>query len=91
MSVLSNDAGWLSLLNCISNTDGNGRTGGNNLLCRPLEFLFETFFTKMNVRQHTNKSVGIQVKFQFTVVPCKQIFCNVRKCLTLMLTRPVPN
>ena len=91
MSVSSNNAGWLSLFNSISNTDGNGRNRDNILLRCPLEALFETFFAKMNVRQHTNKSVGIQVKVQFTVVSCKQTFSNVRKCLTLMLTRPVPN
>jgi hypothetical protein len=45
----------------------------------------------MNVRQNTNKSVGIHFKFQFTAVPCKQTFCNVRKCLKLMLTCPEPN
>ena len=73
MSVLSNDAGWLSLFNFFSNTDGNGRTGDDILLRCPLEALFETFFAKMNVRQHTNKSVGIHVKFQFTVVLCKKI------------------
>jgi len=49
MSVLNNDAGWLSLLNCLSNTDGNGHTV---LLRCPLEALFETFFPEMNVRQH---------------------------------------
>jgi hypothetical protein len=57
----------------------------------PLEALSESFFAKMTVRQHTNKSVSIHVKFQFTAVPCKQKFCNVRKCLKLMLTCPVPN
>jgi len=88
---LSNDAGWLSLFNCNSNTDGNGRSRENILVRCPLEALFETFFAKVNVRQYTNKSEGIQVMVQFTVVPCKQKFSNVRKCLTLMLTRPVPN
>ena len=72
MSVSSESAGSLSLFCIISNTGGNGRTGDNILLRCPTETLFETFFAKMNVRQRTNKSVGIHVKYQFNVVPCKK-------------------
>jgi hypothetical protein len=71
MSVSSNNACSLSLFNSISNTEGNGRTGDNILLHCPVEALFEIFFTKKNVRRHTNKSVSIHVKIQFTVAPCK--------------------
>jgi hypothetical protein len=81
MSVSSNNAGSLSLFNIILNSEGNGRTVDNILLRCPLEALFETFFAKMNVHEHTNKSVGIHVKFQFTAVPCKQKFCMCENIL----------
>jgi hypothetical protein len=79
----SNNACSLSPFNTTSNIVGNGRTGYNILLRSLLEASFETFFAKMNVRQHTNKSVDIHVKFHFTAAPCKQKFCNVRRCLNL--------
>jgi hypothetical protein len=63
MSVSSNNAGSLSLSNSISNAEENGRIGDNILLRCPLEGLSEIFFTKKNVRRHTNKSVVIHVKF----------------------------
>jgi hypothetical protein len=58
-----------------------------SLLCT-LQVLFETFFTKINVRQHTNKSTGLQVTFRLLQSRVKKNFAVCAKFLKLKPTHP---